>query len=202
MVLDAAVATNQAQCVASWRDITAAPTYVAGRSVANTNSTTDVDLVASPAASTQRVIDYLSVYNNDTTSIAINVRLDASGTDYILWRGTIATNERVEYENGKGWTVTSASGVVKYVGDTGSTGSAGVGVPAGGTTGQLLRKSSATNFDTAWWTLAVGSTSGLPIQTGASGVLEVGAFGSSAGQFAEGNHLHNQFNFLLFNLVQ
>jgi hypothetical protein len=40
---------------------------------------------------------------------------------------------------------------------------------------------------------AIGSTSGLPIKTGTSGVLEAGAFGTSAGQFAEGNHTHNAF---------
>jgi hypothetical protein len=34
---------------------------------------------------------------------------------------------------------------------------------------------------------AIGSTSGLPIKTGASGVLEAGAFGTGSGQFAEGN---------------
>jgi len=34
---------------------------------------------------------------------------------------------------------------------------------------------------------AIGSTSGLPIKTGTSGVLEAGAFGTSAGQFAQGN---------------
>ena len=34
---------------------------------------------------------------------------------------------------------------------------------------------------------AIGSTTGLPIKTGASGVLEAGAFGTSAGQFTEGN---------------
>ena len=37
---------------------------------------------------------------------------------------------------------------------------------------------------------AIGSTSGLPVKTGTSGVLEAGAFGTSAGQFAEGNHAH------------
>jgi hypothetical protein len=37
---------------------------------------------------------------------------------------------------------------------------------------------------------AIGTTSGLPIKTGTSGVLEAGAFGTSAGQFAEGNHTH------------
>jgi hypothetical protein len=37
---------------------------------------------------------------------------------------------------------------------------------------------------------AIGSTSGLPIKTGASGVLEVGAFGTGSGQFAAGDHKH------------
>ena len=37
---------------------------------------------------------------------------------------------------------------------------------------------------------AIGTTSGLPLKTGTSGVLEAGAFGTSAGQFAEGNHTH------------
>ena len=37
---------------------------------------------------------------------------------------------------------------------------------------------------------AIGTTSGLPVKTGTSGVLEAGAFGTSAGQFAEGNHTH------------
>jgi hypothetical protein len=34
---------------------------------------------------------------------------------------------------------------------------------------------------------AIGSTSGLPIITGASGVLQAGSFGTTAGTFAEGN---------------
>lgn len=113
VILANAIATNQAQCVACWRDITSAPTYVAGRSLANTNSTTDVDLVASPAASTQRVIDFLSVYNNDTASMNVTIKFDAAGTDYILWKGTILTGERVEYENGKGWTVVTSAGLIK-----------------------------------------------------------------------------------------
>jgi hypothetical protein len=35
-------------------------------------------------------------------------------------------------------------------GPTGPTGPAGPGVPAGGTTGQLLAKASATDFDVVW----------------------------------------------------
>jgi hypothetical protein len=37
---------------------------------------------------------------------------------------------------------------------------------------------------------AIGTTSGLPVKTGTSGVMEAGAFGTAAGQFAEGNHTH------------
>ena len=36
----------------------------------------------------------------------------------------------------------------------------------------------------------IGSTAGLPIITGTSGILQAGAFGTSSGQFAEGNHSH------------
>lgn len=104
VVLGGSVSTNEAQCVASWRDITTTRTYTAGRSVANTNGTTDVDLIASPATSTQRVIDFLSVYNNDTATITVTVKYDANGTDYILWKGTLAAGARLEYEDGKGWT--------------------------------------------------------------------------------------------------
>ena len=37
---------------------------------------------------------------------------------------------------------------------------------------------------------AIGTTSGVPVITGASGVLQAGAFGTSSGRFAEGNHTH------------
>jgi hypothetical protein len=36
----------------------------------------------------------------------------------------------------------------------------------------------------------VGTTAGLPLKTGTGGIVETGAFGTSAGQFAEGNHTH------------
>lgn len=38
---------------------------------------------------------------------------------------------------------------------------------------------------------AIGTTTGLPIKTTTDGVLTVGAFGTSAGEFAEGNHSHS-----------
>lgn len=40
-------------------------------------------------------------------------------------------------------------------GDAGATGSPGQGVPTGGTTGQFLRKSSSTDYDTTWGTVTL-----------------------------------------------
>jgi len=103
VVLTGSVTTNQLQCVASWRDITATPTYVAGRSVAVTNNTTDVDLVAAPAASTQRIIDYLSIYNADTAAATVIVKYDANGTDYILAKETLEVGEKLVFTNETGF---------------------------------------------------------------------------------------------------
>jgi hypothetical protein len=37
----------------------------------------------------------------------------------------------------------------------------------------------------------LGTTASIPLITGASGIIQAGAFGTSAGQFAEGNHTHS-----------
>jgi len=105
VVLAGAVSTNQCQCIACWRDITATPTYVAGRSLANTNDTTSVELISEPAASTQRVIDYVSVYNADTASVTVTLKYDDTTNEFTIFKGTLTTLQRLEYENGKGWTV-------------------------------------------------------------------------------------------------
>jgi len=102
VVLGGAVTTNQLQCYASYRDRTST-TFSAGQNNLNTNDTTDVDLVGAPAASTQRLVDYLSVYNNDTAAAAVTVKLDVSGTERILWKGTVASGGLLTYTEGAGW---------------------------------------------------------------------------------------------------
>lgn len=51
---------------------------------------------------------------------------------------------------------TGAQGVPGATGATGATGAPGVGVPVGGTTAQVLRKKSATDYDTEWATAGAG----------------------------------------------
>ena len=109
VVLGGAITTNQLRCVASWRDITTTA-YTPGRTITNTNSGTDVNIVPSPAASTQRVVDFLSVYNSDTVSATVTIKFDSSGTEYTLWSGALATGECITYTDGDGWKKLSASG--------------------------------------------------------------------------------------------
>ena len=112
VVLGGAITTNQLQCFTAWRDRTST-TFVAGRTVINTNSTTDQTIAAAPAASTQRVIDYISIYNNDTVNATVTVKLDANGTEYILFKVTLAATEKLEYHEGQGFKVIASTGAVK-----------------------------------------------------------------------------------------
>jgi hypothetical protein len=57
-------------------------------------------------------------------------------------------------------------------GQPGPAGPAGPGVPTGGSTGQVLEKNSATNFDTSWQTLPAvpGPATTLPLMDGAAAI--------------------------------
>lgn len=111
-VLGATVATSQLKCFSSWRDITTTA-YTAGRTVADTNNTTDVNIVGSPASSTQRVVDTVNIFNSDTLSATVTVKFDANGTEYILWSGVLSVGERLEYSEGQGWRAFTSQGSIK-----------------------------------------------------------------------------------------
>lgn len=111
-VLGGAVTANQLQCFSSWRDITTS-TYTPGRTLVNTNNTTDVDIVGAPGSSTQRVVDHISIYNPDTAAATVTVKFDANGTEYILEKVQLQTLEKLEYTNDGGWRVITNLGSIK-----------------------------------------------------------------------------------------
>lgn len=110
--LAATVATSQAQCFASFRNTTSSAISPL-RNVTNTNNTTAVTLVSSPSASEQRVVDYASVYNADTASVTATVLFNANGTLYELFVATLAPEEKLEYQEGIGFSVIAFNGGVK-----------------------------------------------------------------------------------------
>ncbi len=117
VVLGGTVTTNQMRCVSCWRDITTSA-YTPGRTAVLTNNTTDADLVGSPAASTQRVVDFIAIYNKDTVTQTATIKLDDNGTEYELWQGSLQAGESVVYADGAGFKVYTAAGAEKVSDDT------------------------------------------------------------------------------------
>ena len=107
-----AVTTNQLKCFVSYRDTTTT-SITPGRNVVITNGTTAVDLVPSPAVSTQRVVDYISVFNNDTANATVYIQFGDNGTLYDLFVTTLAPGEKIEFQEGLGFKVLSNAGSVK-----------------------------------------------------------------------------------------
>lgn len=138
VVLAGAITTSQLDCYAAWRDFDST-TYVAGDFGVATNSTTDVDLVAAPAASHYIVVDYLSVYNKDTAAATVSVKYDVAGTEKILWKGLLAVGYKLEYAEGAGFRVLDTNGAALGVGTPGANGTNGApGAPGVGTTGTAV----------------------------------------------------------------
>jgi hypothetical protein len=105
VALAGAVATNELDCYAAWRDITTT-TYVADRQTTPTVGALDANLVPPPPASTQRVIDFISIYNRDTAPATVTVKHDLSTIERILWRGQLLPGESLYYNDGAGFSVT------------------------------------------------------------------------------------------------
>lgn len=89
-VLAGAITTTQPDYVIAWADSTST-TFTEGSSNGAFNSTSDVTLVAAPAASTRRVIKSITVYNRDTASITFTLKFDDNGTQRFLTKQTLAS---------------------------------------------------------------------------------------------------------------
>lgn len=118
-VLGGSVTANHMQCMSSWRDVTTTA-FTPGRTLINTNNTTDIDLVGSPLADHQIMVDFISIYNNDTSNQTLTVKFDASGTEFILWSGVLGTKEKLEYSDRSGFVVIANNGGVKMTEVAGS----------------------------------------------------------------------------------
>ena len=110
--LSANITSNQLGCYACFRDTTDS-TIVPGRKVILTNNTSAVTMVESPPSSTQRIIDYLSVYNNDSSTATVTISLDKNGTNYEFLSVDLGPNEKIEYVEGRGFQCFDLSGSLK-----------------------------------------------------------------------------------------
>lgn len=93
------------------------------------------------------------------TDYAVGDSVDYLGSSYVMYvdatAGTLPTDTtKWQVLANKG--ATGATGSAGSNGSTGPAGADGEGVPAGGTTGQVLAKASGTDFDTEWSSAGAG----------------------------------------------
>lgn len=118
VLLAGAVATSECPGTVAFEDMkkdaiggSARATPVAGSDHFITTGNTAVDVVDPAPTGVRRTITGFSLYNDDTTSVTVTVRVyvDAS-TTRIVFYGTLLTNESLFYSEDLGWYATNANG--------------------------------------------------------------------------------------------
>src|SRR4051812_36273802 len=108
ILMDATATTTESPCVANWVDMTTTTT-TPGSSNSISTGTTAVDVVAAPAASTQRVIQSMAVYNADTVNRTVTVRYNDNATTRIIAKVLLNPGQSLSYTAGAGWQVVTAT---------------------------------------------------------------------------------------------
>lgn len=112
IVSDATATTNELQWSSYYADHTTT-TLTPAASNGLTNGTTPVTLVGSPAASTQRQVKFVSIFNNDTVVHLITVRFDDGTNERILCRILLQVGETLQWTQEYGWRVIDPYGIRK-----------------------------------------------------------------------------------------
>ena len=106
IVLGGAVTTNQLQCLTTYKVYTSTTT-ADGKVAINTNNTTDVDLAGAPGSGETYDIQNINVYNGDTVSATVTIKLDVSGTETVLYKGVVGVGDVISWSAEGGWKNTS-----------------------------------------------------------------------------------------------
>lgn len=110
IVSDATAATTEPQYQISYNDHTSTGMTLPQSSVqGNLTGATTVTALSAPAASTNRQVSYMTVYNADTATRIITVKKDVSGTEYIVIKASLVAGATLEYSRENGWTIVSQS---------------------------------------------------------------------------------------------
>lgn len=167
IVLAGSVAMTQPQVTCCY-SIKTSTTYIGAKNTVATNNTTAVTVVAAPAASSTIDIDYISIFNRDSSNANFTLQYNVSGVKTSIISYTLSTLETAVYIHGSGWQTLDASGNIKTSGSGGGGGSGTVTSVnvSGGTTGTSFTGGPITTSGTITMTGTLNETHGGTNQTG------------------------------------
>ena len=112
-LLGGAVTANQLPFVVEYVNVTREGASHSNSANGTSNSGTAVTILGAPAAGEKRVVQSLSIFNADTASATVTVRLNDNATMRNIVVVTLATGDHLIYTNAAGWFVLSAGGLIK-----------------------------------------------------------------------------------------
>lgn len=107
-----AVPVSGLPCFVAYRDVNTTD-YTPGRQTTSLTTNTVTGVLNSPAVNTQRVVDFVNIFNPNAAAISVSVRIKIGGVPFNLTTVVLATGERLEYQDGSGWSVYTVSGAIK-----------------------------------------------------------------------------------------
>jgi len=70
--------------------------FTAGQQNSITTDDTEVEILGSPAASTQRIVRLINVYNADTVAATVTINFEDGSTERILVKATLAAGDSLQ----------------------------------------------------------------------------------------------------------
>jgi hypothetical protein len=111
-VLLAAAPTTELSVTVDYVDFTSSDT-VPGLALSLTNGTTPVDILASPASSTQRKVNGITICNRDVDFARVTVRLNDNSTTYDYTTISLPPGSTLQFTDTQGWLVIDAKGSIQ-----------------------------------------------------------------------------------------
>lgn len=106
-----AITTNQPIAIVSYAD-RSSTAYTPGNQITTFNGATAVKICDAPAAGVQRIVNNISIYNQDTTAKVITVSFYVSTTPYPLYKRIVADQDTLIF-NGDSWSSPSLAPILR-----------------------------------------------------------------------------------------
>lgn len=114
-LLGGAVTTNQLPFVCNYVNTTREGRNHPNSANGTSNNATAVTILAAPAAGEKRNVQSLSIYNADTASATMTIRLNDNGTMRNMVVVILAVGDMLIYTSSAGWFVLDSNGQIKSI---------------------------------------------------------------------------------------